>query len=95
VLAAAGAFGVGVLAATTIGSALPTQRPVVGPPAASLSVQRDGGVRGGISNGGTINNASLINNVSLMRLATPGTLARPTTVPAVGPAESSRSQSGR
>jgi hypothetical protein len=89
VLAAAGAFGVGVLAATTIGSALPTQRPMVGPPAASLSVQRDGGVRGGINNGGTINNASF------MRLTTPGTLARPTTVPAVGPAESSRPQSGR
>jgi hypothetical protein len=95
VLAAAGAFGVGVLAATTIGSALPTQRPVVGPPAASLSVQRDGGVRGGINNGGTSNSGGTINNASFMRLTTPGTLARPTTVPAVGPAESSRPQSGR
>lgn len=94
VLAAAGAFGVGVLAATTIGSALPSQRPVVGPPAASLSVQRDGGVRGGVNNGGIANNGGTVNNASFMRLATPGTLARPTTVPAVG-AESGRAQSGR
>lgn len=76
-VAAAGALGVGVIAVTGLGSAMPAAGPAVVPPVAQLTVQNGLG-------------QNPFSNAGLVRRTTPGLVTSPTAVPALRLVETGR-----